>query len=491
MQLHSFFSHIHHSTKLHYFDGQQWCALSSKVHTEIHSPIDNSPIAVMGHNTKIEIDRCIESLKIGQKAWNAISLEERVVILLKAAELMRVHMDDLAYMQTLETGKLITASRKDIERSAELIEYMSRQLDVARSLHTIRGADMNESAKGKTAHVVREPMGIVLAISPFNYPINLSITKIAPALMMGNSVLFKGPTQGSISCAMLVEIFRAAGLPDGVIAYITGSGGEVGDLLVAHPGVNMVSFTGSTQVGQHIARISGCKPLQLELGGKDAALVLADADLDLAAREIVQGAFSYAGQRCTAIKRVLVDRVVHRALVDKIVDLVLKDYVYVGDPREVMTQLGPLISKKAAQYAIELLEDAQRSGAVFLTGGVVQGNFMEATVVDQVTPDMRLAWEEQFAPILPIIVCQDETEMIQLHNRSQYGLGASIFTSDMALADRIATQLDAGVIQINAKSERYPDHFPFLGIKDSGLGVQGIRWSLEAMSRIKSVVVNK
>jgi glyceraldehyde-3-phosphate dehydrogenase (NADP+) len=333
----------------------------------------------------------------------------------------------------------------------------------------------------------RVPLGTVLAIPPFNYPINLAISKIAPGLIAGNAVVLKPPTQGAISGVYLTMLLLDAGLPEGILQAVTGRGSEIGDYLIQHPTVDMISFTGSTETGQHLARKAGMIPLMLELGGKDAAIVLKDADLDAAARDIVSGAFAYSGQRCTAVKRVLVTEPVADELVGLIVERVKQ--LTVGSAEGDCT-VTPLINQSSADFVEELIKDTQQNGANLLVGGQRDGNLIYPTVFDHVTEDMRLAWEEPFGPVLPIIRVGDAADAVRIANKSEYGLQSAIFTKDINAAIKIADLLEVGTVQINGKTSRGPDHFPFLGTKASGMGTQGVRHSIEAMSRPKALVFN-
>lgn len=486
----NFFQNIKEGSIYKFFSAGQWTKSASGQTIKITSPVDGSLVGEVQAVSKEEIDVMMGRAVEAQKVWAGYAIEDRAAIIKRAADLIRTNIDELLPIKIMEIGKTAKAAESSILRSADIVSYVGDQIEVVNSGEIFYSKDFPGANDKKTSTMVREPWGAVLAISPFNYPINLAVTKIAPALLAGNSVIVKGPTQGSICTMMLVEIFNKAGVPAGVISGVTGRGSEIGDYLIAHKDVDMITFTGSSDVGKSIAAKAGYKPLLLEMGGKDAALVLSDADLDLAAGEIVDGAFSYAGQRCTAIKRVLVSKDIHDLLVEKIIAKTKEKYSAVGDPRKAETQLGPVVSEKQAEYIQELVFDAVESGAKIVIGGARKAGYFDATVIDGVTDQMRLAWEEQFGPVLPIISCENIDEMIALHNKSRYGLGGSIFTTDIAKAREIAKRLETGVININKKSERYPDNFPFLGIKDSGLGVQGVRWSIEAMMRVKSIVDN-
>jgi len=273
-----------------------------------------------------------------------------------------------------------------------------------------------------------------------------------------------------------------------VLNFITGKSSEIGDVLAAHPGVNLISFTGSTEVGTHLAHVAGMKPQMLELGGKDAAIVCEDCDLDLTVKEITKGAFSYSGQRCTAVKRVLLLPGIAEKLVDALHSSV-RALVY-GDPRQEGVTVGPLISDPAADYVQELIDDAKHKGAQMLVGGERQGRYIPPTLLDKVNADMRVAWEEPFGPVLPIIRCNGLDHAIQIANRSEYGLQSCVFTQDLDRALHVGRALEVGTVNINGADSRGPDHFPFLGVKASGQQTQGVHYSIEAMTRTKAITLN-
>lgn len=465
----------------------QWMNSNTGNLIEVFSPIDSSIVGKIQAMSKEEVDFAIENAKEAQRSWRTIPVNQRAQILYRVAELLEDKVDDIAKMMIKEIAKDKKSAISEVQRTADYIRFTA---DAAKSMEgeTIPADSFPGFNRSKISVVTREPLGVVLAISPFNYPVNLSASKIAPALVAGNSVVLKPATQGSISALYLARVFQEAGLPAGIFNTITGRGSEIGDYCVTHPYVDFINFTGSTEIGKRISRISTMKPLLMELGGKDAAIVLEDADLELAAKNIVAGAYSYSGQRCTAVKRILVVDSVADVLVKKLKSKIEK--LKVGNPLQEQVDIVPLIDAKAADFVEGLMKEAQEKGAKLVIGGRRDGNIIYPTLFDNVTLDMRLAWEEPFGPILPIIRIKDKDEGIAIANKSEYGLQTSVFTKDINSAFYIADKLEVGTVQVNNKTERGPDHFPFLGVKSSGIGTQGIRYSIEAMSRPKAIVIN-
>lgn len=453
----------------------------------ITSPLDGSVLGNVNAMSKSDIDEVIQKSKKVFDSWRAIPLNERCEILYKAANLLVTRADELTDLLVKEVGKDKKSAKSEVIRTADFIRFT---IETAKNIHgeSINGDSFAGYYSNKFALVEREPIGVVLAISPFNYPINLAASKIAPALVAGNTVVFKPATMGSLCGVRLAEIFIEAGVPSDAIQVVTGKGSEIGDYLITHKGINFINFTGSTEVGQSIAKKVQMVPLLMELGGKDAAIVLPDANLEITAKNIVSGAFSYSGQRCTAVKRVLVLEEVADQLVEKILDQMKK--LTVGNPLYGEADIVPLINKKAADFVCDLMEDAKEKGATLRYGGEREGNLIYPTLFDHVTLDMRVAWEEPFGPVLPIIRVKTVDEAIDIANKSEYGLQSSVFTENINNAFNVARKLEVGMVQVNNKTERGPDHFPFMGVKNSGIGVQGIRYSIEAMTRIKGIVVN-
>ena len=468
------------------FNGE-WAVSKSNMFIDINSPIDNSLVGRVPAMTKDEVDFIIKSAKEAQKDWEKVTLNERAEILYKAADLLVEYSEEIAEIMIREIAKDKKSSISEVVRTADFIRFTAV---TAKNMsgESIPGDTFPGYKRNKISVVSRVALGVVLAISPFNYPVNLAASKIAPAIIAGNSVVLKPATQGSICGIYLARIFEAAGVPKGVINTITGKGSEIGDYITTHKGIYFINFTGSCAIGERISKITTMVPLLMELGGKDAAIILKDADLELAASNIIAGAYSYSGQRCTAVKRVLVEEEVADALVEKLKEKVAK--LKVVNPLEEQGDVVPLINNKSADFVCELIEDAKEKGAELLFGGKREGNIIYPTLFDKVTEDMRLAWEEPFGPVLPIMRVKDRDEAIRISNESEYGLQGAVFTENIDNAFYVADKLEVGTVQINNKTERGPDHFPFLGVKSSGIGTQGIRYSIEAMTRLKGTVIN-
>ncbi|VOK46395.1 NADP-dependent glyceraldehyde-3-phosphate dehydrogenase [Streptococcus pneumoniae] len=457
---------------------------SSEQEITIYSPINQEELGTVPAMTQTEADEAMQAARAALPAWRALSAIERAAYLHKTAAILERDKEEIGTILAKEVAKGIKAAIGEVVRTADLIRYAAEE-GLRITGQAMEGGGFEATSKNKLAVVRREPVGIVLAIAPFNYPVNLSASKIAPALIAGNVVMFKPPTQGSISGLLLAKAFEEAGIPAGVFNTITGRGSEIGDYIIEHKEVNFINFTGSTPIGERIGRLAGMRPIMLELGGKDAALVLEDADLEHAAKQIVAGAFSYSGQRCTAIKRVIV----LESVADKLATLLQEEVskLTVGDPFD-NADITPVIDNASADFIWGLIEDAQEKEAQALTPIKREGNLLWPVLFDQVTKDMKVAWEEPFGPVLPIIRVASVEEAIAFANESEFGLQSSVFTNDFKKAFEIAEKLEVGTVHINNKTQRGPDNFPFLGVKGSGAGVQGIKYSIEAMTNVKSIV---
>ena len=434
-----------------------------------------------------EVDLCYSHAQRAQQSWATTPLYKRAEILHKAAALLRDHATTPAQCLVKEVAKPAKEALNEVIRSADLIDYTAEEgVRVLGQGKLLNSDSFPGQARNKLCMVSKVPLGVILCIPPFNYPINLAVSKIAPALMAGNAVVLKPPTQGAISGLHMVQCFHKAGLPPGLINVITGKVSEFGDHLTTHPSANLISFTGGA-TGIAISKKAGMVPLQMELGGKDVCIVCEDADLDLAAKNIAKGGFSYSGQRCTAVKCVLVMDSVADALVGKVVPLVKK--LSVGMPEE-DKDITPVISSSSADFIESLYQDAIDKGAKEQTPWKREGNLIWPTLLDNVTSEMKLAWEEPFGPLLPIIRVSSVQQAIDHCNKNDVALQGCVFCKDINRAIAIADQMKTGTVQINSAPARGPDHFPFQGFRNSGIGSQGITNTLEMMVKTKSTVIN-
>lgn len=469
--------------------GGIWKDSTSGKIIDVISPIDNSILGRVYQVTHEEIDEAIDKAKKAQREWQKVPMIKRSQMVHLIADWMREHETSLTELLIKEIGKTYADAKDEILRSADMIDYFANEA------LNIKGQELSgEQFPGydqtKIALVERVPVGVILAIAPFNYPINLSVSKIAPALVCGNAVIFKPPTQGAISDLHLTEIIRRVGIPEGLISTLTGSGSEIGDYLITHPKIDMITYTGSSQVGKVIAEKAGMIPLQFECGGNNPAIVLTDYEREITIEEIMKGFCSYAGQRCTAIKYVLG----LAPTIDEIIPLIIKkttEYVRMGDPNDKTVTMGPVISDNSANDVKRRIDEAVKEGAHIIYGGEIQGRMIEPTILENVTLDMDIVKTETFGPILCLIRVSRIEEAIEMINKSTFGLQASVFTKDEGTGISVARQLNVGSIQINSKPQRGPDHFPFLGVKGSGVGVQGISYTLESMTRFRPIVLNK
>ncbi|TFJ88382.1 hypothetical protein NSK_000731 [Nannochloropsis salina CCMP1776] len=435
--------------------------------------------------TREEIDEAYATAHAAQRVWAKTPIWKRAELLHKAATVLRQYAALIATPVLREVGKNRKSAYDEVVRTAELLDF------AAEEGVRINGEVMSSDAwvgqkRNKLAIVERVPVGVVLCIPPFNYPINLCGSKIGPALIAGNAVVVKTPTQGAVSTLHLGAAFKIAGAPPGLVNVVTGKGSEIGDYLVQHPGANLISFTGGA-TGIDVSKKAGMVPLQMELGGKDACIVLPDADLELASTAIVKGGFSYSGQRCTAVKIVFATAEIADALLEKVLAKLAK--LTIGHPEE-NADITAVINKKSADYIESLVMDAESKGATLTTPYKRVGNLIHPLIIDHVKENMKLHWEEPFGPVLPFVRVGDAAEAVTLANKSSMGLQGCVFTQDINRAILVANELAAGTIQINGPPARGPDHFPFTGFKDSGIGAQGIKYSIESMSKVKSFVIN-
>ncbi|MGD0266949.1 MAG: aldehyde dehydrogenase family protein [Candidatus Methylomirabilota bacterium] len=410
---------------------------------------------------------------------------ERQAILQRAAELVQGRKADLARTIARETGKALKDSLGEIERSVDTLRISGEEAKRIQSFHVpLDGVPMGE---GKIALMLRFPVGVVAAITPFNAPFNLMCHKVGPAFAAGNTVVLKPPHQAPLIGMQLGEVMQEAGFPAGALNIVYGAG-NVGERLITDLRVDFVTFTGSNRAGEAIRARSGLKRLALELGGDGPTIVHGDADVRTAAITCSRNAFRLAGQSCTSVQRVYVQE----AVVDQFLDEVLAfvPTLNVGDPLDPRTDIGTLVDQAAASRVESWVREAEAQGARVLCGGARQGAQMAPTVVTNVTPQMKIVCQEVFGPVVVVVPYRDLTEAIRQVNESRYGLQCGVYSSSLEVAFRAIREIRAGGIIINGTSTWRIDQMPYGGVKQSGIGREGPRYAIEEMTEQRLVVFN-
>lgn len=345
--------------------------------------------------------------------------------------------------------------------------------------------DAAVGGENRIGMVRRLPIGVVSAITPFNFPLNLALHKLAPAFAAGNTVVLKPAGKTPLSAFMLVKLFEEAGLPKGALNLVIGNGSEVGDILVTDSRVSKITFTGSPAVGIDLRQKAGLKKVTLELGSNSPNIIFEDGDVKAAAAGLVRGAFAFSGQVCISAQRIYVQKGVYQEFLDQYVSAVKA--LTLGDPADESTDIGPMISEKEANRAHSWIQEAVKAGARLATGGNREGTLLEPTILVDVKPDMKVVCEETFAPIVSVIPFETEEEVIEMANDSMFGLQAGVFTSDINRAMRVAEGLETGGVWINETSTYRQDNYPYGGVKLSGVGKEGVKYAIDDMTEIKFI----
>jgi acyl-CoA reductase-like NAD-dependent aldehyde dehydrogenase len=470
------------------FIGGRWQDASDGGRMDVIAPATGTKLTDVAKATRTDIDAAVAAARsaFDSGVWSRLSSRERGRILQRAYTLMRERAVELAHAESTDVGKPITFARVvDVNNAAELYEYYA-------SLgHHLDGA-VRETTGNTHVYVKKEPIGVVAAITPFNFPLILSSTKIAPALIAGNTIVHKPASDTPLSALLMAEILQQAGVPDGVFNVVTGSGAEIGDHLVSHPGVDKVAFTGSTAIGAHAAQLAGrtLKPFTAELGGNAANILFADADLSTAIHTVI-GAFVFnSGQFCMAGPRLLVERPIYDIVLGILADAV--PHVPFGDITNPETVIGPLASATQLDKVAAMVDRAKAAGARVVTGGERadrDGFYYRPTVLADLGFDAEAVSEEVFGPVLTVQPFDSEEEAIHLANSTRYGLASGIQTSDLAKAHRVAAQLAAGITWVNSWALLDPA-IPFGGVKASGWGREGGPEAMSSYQRSHAMVFN-
>jgi len=472
------------------FINGEWRDAASGKTIDVINPATEEVIAAVPSADRSDVDAAVAAARAALDGpWSKLSARDRGRLLWQLGEKLMAKADQVAALETLHNGKPIFESRQiEIPAAAECLQYYAGWAD------KIHGETIPVKGNYLT-YTLREPVGVVAAIVPWNFPLLLTSWKVAPALACGNTVIVKPASQTPLTALALAEIAHEVGIPPGVLNIVTGPGSTVGQLLVEHPGIDKIAFTGDTTTGKTIMRGSAetLKHITLELGGKSPNIVFADADLDAAVRGATTGIFYGKGEVCAAGSRLLVDRSIKNEFIDKVAARAKK--MAPGDPMDPKTRLGAISSKKQLEADLRYIETAKKEGATLVAGGgradigTGKGYFLQPTVFANVTPEMTIAREEIFGPVLAAIEFADVDEAIARANATSYGLAAAVWTRDIKKAHYVARRLQAGTVWINTYNT-YDTAAPFGGYKQSGFGREMSVHALQHYTQVKSVWVD-
>jgi acyl-CoA reductase-like NAD-dependent aldehyde dehydrogenase len=451
--------------------GGKWQDAQSGEAFPNYNPANGELIGTFPLSGETEANAAVADAKSAFEKWRLVPAPKRGEILFRTGELLTRYKEDLARTMTQEMGKVLKETRGDVQEGIDMAYYMGGE---GRRLF---GYSIPVELPNKSGMAMRDPVGVVAVITPWNFPIAIPTWKMFPALVAGNSVVIKPASDTPLSALRLVEILYEAGLPEGVVNIVFGPGGTVGEALLHHPDVAVVSFTGSTDSGRHVAieAAKSLKRVSLEMGGKNAVIVMDDADLDLAVEGILWSAYGTTGQRCTACSRIIVHSAVHQQLLDKLVPRIEK--LRLGNGLDETVDVGPVINASQLQKIHEYTAIGKSEGATLVTGGSIvrdgelsQGHFYRPTLFADVRPEMRLAQEEIFGPTLSVIEVHSLDEAIAVNNNTKFGLSSAIYTQDNNRVQRAMRDITTGILYVNSGTTGAEIQFPFGGTRGTGNG---------------------
>ena len=456
-----------------FINGEWLESVSAEQLPNINPAKTSDIIGTLRLSTRDEARKAVESAYDAFKAWKNTPAPTRGKIVARFARLLEENKEETAQILTREEGKTLSEARGELQRSINVAEFCAGES------RRLNGETIQSELPANFAYTIREPHGVVALITPWNFPVAIPVWKLAPALVAGNTVVFKPAEATPATAVRLCELFEEAGIPKGVLNLILGKGSEIGDEIANHPAVKAISFTGSTEIGIKLyeqAARRGAK-VQCEMGGKNPVVVLEDADMDLAVESTAQGAFGSTGQRCTATSRAVVVDKIADEFVRKIIERAKR--MRIGDGSDAQTEMGPSVDEKQFRTVLKYIDIGREDGAELLCGGrraegdgLENGYFIEPTVFDKVTPDMRIAREEIFGPVLSVLRVRDFEEAVTVANDSEYGLTSSIFTNDPNLIFRFVQEIETGMTHINSPTTGGEAHIPFGGVKMTGIGAR-------------------
>ena len=469
-----------------YINGKWIAGQSEAVYDDVN-PYDYSTIATINLATKEQLIEAFEVANIAQKKWSTSTATDRKEVIKKTVEYIKNNQEEIVQMIVKESGGTILKANVEV---GLLLDVTEEALQYAGALEDIK--EFPSEIEGKINQIHRLPLGVVSSISPFNFPMNLSMRSIIPAIALGSSVVHKPDIQvGIVGGVILAKAFEYAGLPKGVFNMILTDVSEIGNEMITNPHVKLISFTGSTEVGKHIAEVAGrnLKRVSLELGGNGPFVVLSDADVDQAVNAAIFGKFVHQGQVCMSINRLIVHKDKHEEFTAKFTEKTKA--LSCGDPSHPDTRIGPLINKQQIDKAVHYIELAKKEGASPVLEGKLEGNVLSPSVLIGVENKSYVAQSELFAPIALIIQADSDKEAIAMANDTKGGLSSSIFTSDLKKGEDLALQIDAGMTHINDQTVNDAPNIPFGGNKESGLGRFGNPWVVEEFTTPKWISIQK
>lgn len=465
-----------------FINGQE---MTTKNKIEVTNKYTGDIIATVSKAGEQEVDQAIASAKEAHEL-RGLSPYERYEVLLNASRLLQEQKEDFAETIMREAGKPITQARTEVDRAIQTFTWSAEEAKrIAGQAVPVNGAPGSEN---RLAFTVRVPVGVVAAIGPFNFPLNLIAHKIGPALAAGNGVVLKPASATPLSSLKLAQLFAEAGLPNGLLNVVVGAGSVVGEQLQKDERISVYTFTGSAEVGLKIKQNTGLNKLILELGSNAPVIVDREADLSKAAKQIAMSAFAFAGQVCISAQRVYVHQAVFKNFQNELLAETKK--LPVGSPLDEATVVGPMISEEAAKRAEDWVQEAVKQGAQLLTGGERTGAIMTPAVLADVDSNMKVVKDEVFAPVISLIEYADMDACIEEVNKSRYGLQGSIFTKNMDIAFHAARSVEVGGMMINDAPSYRVDQMPYGGVKDSGWGKEGPKYAIEDMTNERLIVMN-
>jgi aldehyde dehydrogenase (NAD+) len=474
-----------------YINGRWVDSKSGETFQSINPANKDEVIGIVSKSGRGDVDRAVKAAREAYEQWRLTPAPRRGEILFRAAELLLRNKDSLGKLETREMGKILSEGLGDVQEAIDMGYYMAGEG------RRLSGETVPSELPNKDMKSIRIPIGVFGLITPWNFPVAIPAWKVFPALICGNTVVFKPSSDTSVCAAKFVEALVEVGLPKGVLNLVHGPGGEVGEYLVSHPGVDAISFTGSFDTGKHLETICGAihRMIVTEMGGKNAIIVMDDANLDLAVEGTIWGGFGTSGQRCTAASRIVAHKRVYRKFIEKF--KTAASHLKLGNGLQKETNMGPVINESQFKKILKYIEIGKKEGAKLILGGKAyqkghcsKGYFIEPTIFIEVTPEMRIAQEEIFGPVVSVIKAEDLQDAIQIVNQTPYGLSSAIYTQNINSSAIVERDLETGIVYINASTIGAEIQMPFGGIKRSGYGRKeagGRGGALDTYSRWKVI----